>query len=441
MDTVFISYQRSSSGALAHLIHERITAWGLDVFLDVENITQGRFDTILEREIIERTFFIVLLTPQTLNSEWVVREIETALRHNKKIVSVLVDGFTFSSPIPDAISQLRLYHGITYHHEYAEGFFDKLKKALEGDNSPRLFSASPFRAAAQFSRPARSERRLEAAMPQKTRLATKTEVWVKVPLGDSEGLRAELPDYTEMGDEIQKGDVHSTTLFPLEFPRDPRTGELMNTTACLKVTADDFRVKAHASERCKEGQAALDLAPDYDSRTVIFQLTPKSEPQAAGRSRVVISLFHNEKLVAQTSVSTELVESREELVKIPWNLQAAALALASSPRFSPFFGRPPGAPPAPPQAAPPVRPPSPFEERRYRDNLPDLGRTESASPADRAKPSAAKPSASAQRKPAAPGDFRPKSAPMFNWCAGLNALFVFLTILIIFIVWLIDKLT
>lgn len=130
---IFLSYQRSSSKIYARYIVDKLEDWGMDVFLDVEDITQGRFDEIIGREIADREYFIVILTPKTLQSEWVVREIETALRHRKHIISILMDEFDFNIPLPPSIIQLKYYHGLPYIHEYADSFFDKLKQALRRD--------------------------------------------------------------------------------------------------------------------------------------------------------------------------------------------------------------------------------------------------------------------------------------------------------------------
>lgn len=132
--TVFLSYQRSSSSIYARYFSEKMREWKFDVFLDVEDIDQGRFDEIVEREIASRDYFVIILTPTTLESEWVVREVEAALRHRRNIISILMDDFSFEH-LPPSIAPLKYYHGIPYIHAYSEGFFDKLKKALTRDVS------------------------------------------------------------------------------------------------------------------------------------------------------------------------------------------------------------------------------------------------------------------------------------------------------------------
>jgi hypothetical protein len=129
--TVFLSYQHASSIDLARYLYDRLTVAGADVFFDVETLDYGRFATIIESEIITRDFFIVVLKPDTLKSEWVIKEIETALRHRKNIVPLLVSGFNFSSqPLPSSISELKEHNGVTFDIQFADASITRLKRVL-----------------------------------------------------------------------------------------------------------------------------------------------------------------------------------------------------------------------------------------------------------------------------------------------------------------------
>jgi hypothetical protein len=94
---VFLSYNRQSAGWAARSIKERLERQGADVFLDVENINSGRFETVILNEIGRRDHFIVLLTPEAcerLESQdnWVRRELARALELRKNVIPVLLDG-------------------------------------------------------------------------------------------------------------------------------------------------------------------------------------------------------------------------------------------------------------------------------------------------------------------------------------------------------------
>lgn len=102
---VFLSYQRRTGGWLAHLLKEKLEQRGCDVFLDVEDINSGRFETVILNEIGKRDHFLVLLTPGVCDrlgakDDWVTRELDRALELGKNVVPLLADGGALSSISP-----------------------------------------------------------------------------------------------------------------------------------------------------------------------------------------------------------------------------------------------------------------------------------------------------------------------------------------------------
>jgi hypothetical protein len=98
--TVFISYRRSTSKHLAGRIFDHLRSHRYDVFLDVNTIDSGAFDTIILNQIAARAHFVVLLTPGALErcaneGDWLRREIEESLRLKRNIVPVIEEGFDF----------------------------------------------------------------------------------------------------------------------------------------------------------------------------------------------------------------------------------------------------------------------------------------------------------------------------------------------------------
>jgi tetratricopeptide (TPR) repeat protein len=113
---VFLSYHRESAGWPARLIKERLERQGADVFMDVENINSGRFETVILNEIGRRDHFIVLLTPETCErlgskGNWVRKELERALELRKNVVPVLLDGATIER-VPSAFPRREQLLGI-----------------------------------------------------------------------------------------------------------------------------------------------------------------------------------------------------------------------------------------------------------------------------------------------------------------------------------------
>jgi hypothetical protein len=129
--SVFISYRRQPAADLARYIHHRLTTLRYDVFLDVETINGGRFANIIQHEIKDRDVFVVILTPETLQSEWVVREIKTALDAQKPIIPLAAQGFSFALPIPDEIKDLSDYDAIRWDNDFADTAFERLVKAID----------------------------------------------------------------------------------------------------------------------------------------------------------------------------------------------------------------------------------------------------------------------------------------------------------------------
>jgi len=96
--TVFISYRRRTHLDEARKLFAALTEAGLDVFLDEEDLSAGRFDEILVKEIRKRRYFLVLLTPRALRmanreEDFFRGEIRTALQSECVTVPILLDGF------------------------------------------------------------------------------------------------------------------------------------------------------------------------------------------------------------------------------------------------------------------------------------------------------------------------------------------------------------
>lgn len=129
--TVFLSYRRKNARELARYVHAKLTAYGADVFLDVETLNAVRFASVIEKEIIKRDYFLILLKPDTLDPDsWVRKEVEIALRHQKPIVPLIADGFDFSLHVPADLATLKEYGGIPYSDHYAEEAIARVAKAV-----------------------------------------------------------------------------------------------------------------------------------------------------------------------------------------------------------------------------------------------------------------------------------------------------------------------
>src|SRR5450755_4324455 len=97
-NTVFISYRRSVASEAARNVFLDLRYHGYDVFLDVDSINSGQFDTIILRQIEARAHFVLILTPGTLErcaepGDWLRREIEYAMEKQRNIVLLMYRDF------------------------------------------------------------------------------------------------------------------------------------------------------------------------------------------------------------------------------------------------------------------------------------------------------------------------------------------------------------
>jgi len=134
--TVFISYQRKVSAFLARAVFANLKDHGFDVFMDVESIDSGTFDTVILNQIAARAHFIVILTPGTLErinepGDWLRIEIERALELKRNFVPLNSSDFRFEDAKPyltGKLEDLPRYNSIPIHHAYFEEGMVRLRE-------------------------------------------------------------------------------------------------------------------------------------------------------------------------------------------------------------------------------------------------------------------------------------------------------------------------
>jgi Elongation factor Tu C-terminal domain/TIR domain len=135
--TVFISYRRvHTSWALA--IFQNLTQNGYDVFFDFNGIASGDFEAVILENIRARAHFLVLLTPSALDrcaepTDWLRREIETALESGRNIVPLMLDGFDFSNSevtnqFSGKLSALKHYNALRVPADYFSEAMTRLRE-------------------------------------------------------------------------------------------------------------------------------------------------------------------------------------------------------------------------------------------------------------------------------------------------------------------------
>lgn len=323
MAHVFISYSKKNY-EYARKLTDHLIASGFDVWID-DRIDYGEdwWATIVNA-IRACGALIVIMSPDSDESRWVQREITIADNLGKPIFPLLLAGDTETSKnwLIFVRTQYADVRDGTLPPERFLGRLDDYieRKATPGEEvapktptaevQPHGTSAPPKPTATPTL-----SRRFEAAMPSQIIGGAPTEVWAKISLPDSPGLKGELPAVVPSGDVIAKEDARATG-FPFKFPLDPRTGQPRSVTVTLRP-----RSTALAFD---EAEFPVELPPDADSQTVILNATLKDGISAGLRARVTLDLVYEARVIAQISVSG-MVQAPMKAGVVAWALASAAI--------------------------------------------------------------------------------------------------------------------
>lgn len=133
---IFISYRRAGGFEMGEAINQRLINAGYSVFLDIEQLNHGKFNTKLLSVIEQCRDFILILPPGALDrcndeNDWVRKEVEQAIAHDKNIIPIMLAGFEWPpiDTLPESMRLLPLYNGIsaTDHNVFVENI-ERLKK-------------------------------------------------------------------------------------------------------------------------------------------------------------------------------------------------------------------------------------------------------------------------------------------------------------------------
>lgn len=112
---VFMSYRRVGGSGWANFLYSELTRRGIEVFLDREKMGNGKFSTQITQNIINAPNFLLLLTPGALDkcspenykSDWMRKEIGTAITNKKNIIPVCLEGFDINEIPASETTQIK----------------------------------------------------------------------------------------------------------------------------------------------------------------------------------------------------------------------------------------------------------------------------------------------------------------------------------------------
>ena len=133
---VFISYRREGGDQAAKAIHDNLRERGYRVFLDVEALRSGAFNTKLYSVLDACRDVVVVLAPGSLErcwheDDWLRLEVTHALRAGKNVIPVMLRGFVFPEQLPEDMEPLRMQNGVAASVEFFDAFLDKLCSFLK----------------------------------------------------------------------------------------------------------------------------------------------------------------------------------------------------------------------------------------------------------------------------------------------------------------------
>lgn len=130
---VFISYRRDGGEHLAARIKDALKSRGFSVFMDVEDLKSGKFDSALLKEIEAATDVLIILSKNCLDrckneDDWFRQEIRHAIKCARNIVPIFARDFIMPPPatLPSDIAELLNYNGLTPQSELFEASIDRL---------------------------------------------------------------------------------------------------------------------------------------------------------------------------------------------------------------------------------------------------------------------------------------------------------------------------
>ncbi|MCL2633048.1 MAG: TIR domain-containing protein [Oscillospiraceae bacterium] len=141
---VFISYRRDGGESMAILLHDRLTAKGYSVFLDVESLNSGTFNTQLLSVIEKCKDVIVVLSKGCLDrcvneDDWVRMELAHAFKFKRNVVPFMLRGFEWGDNLPEDISELPLQNGVNSNsNEYFDASIERLVKKFLNSKPRRI---------------------------------------------------------------------------------------------------------------------------------------------------------------------------------------------------------------------------------------------------------------------------------------------------------------
>jgi hypothetical protein len=133
MKRVFISYARQDA-ALARAVEDALRARGVETWSDRELTVGSRWALEIQDALNEASAVLVLVTPASLQSNWVSQEWSAAIATSKRVIPAIAGGATFSELPPLLVA----HQGVDLNTDLGAGIDDILAglEAMQQSDEP-----------------------------------------------------------------------------------------------------------------------------------------------------------------------------------------------------------------------------------------------------------------------------------------------------------------
>ena len=132
----FFSYRREGGSPVVRSVQQALKDQ-FRIFVDVDKLGSGHFDTRLLDTIAQAPSFVVFLSQGSLDrcqhqEDWLRKEIAQAIRTGRNIVPVTLPGFTFppQEALPEDIREVTRHDAVEYSHRYFNAMVEKIRERL-----------------------------------------------------------------------------------------------------------------------------------------------------------------------------------------------------------------------------------------------------------------------------------------------------------------------
>ncbi|OZC09445.1 hypothetical protein X798_03401 [Onchocerca flexuosa] len=137
------TYQMLGMGLNRNLLPSLTDEMMKTVFIDVDKLYAGKFDSSLLKNIQAAKHFILVLTPNSLDrlfndhncEDWIHKELRCAFDHHKNVIPIFDQHFDFpaDTDLPADIRHITRYNGVRWVHDYQEACMDKVERFIKGE--------------------------------------------------------------------------------------------------------------------------------------------------------------------------------------------------------------------------------------------------------------------------------------------------------------------